>query len=164
MSDAGDGGVALRAVRDGDLGVFFAHQQEREACWMAAFTSPDPSDRAAFDAHWARIRGRDDVCVRAIEADGVLVGHIASFWRGDAREVTYWLGQASWGRGLATAALRRFMAECEPARPLFARVAEGNAGSEGVLRKCGFVVEGHDKGFAHGRGEEVAERIWVCRR
>ena len=45
--------LRLREVADPDLPVFFDHQQDAEACFMAAFTAEDPSDRAAFDAHWA---------------------------------------------------------------------------------------------------------------
>ena len=44
--------IILRDVIDSDLAIFFEHQQEPEAVWMAAFTAKDPSDRAAFDAHW----------------------------------------------------------------------------------------------------------------
>lgn len=48
--------VVLRELEDGDLDHFFAHLQDPEAVWMAAFTPKDPADRAAFDAHWRRIR------------------------------------------------------------------------------------------------------------
>src|SRR5687767_4294744 len=59
--------VSLREVSDADLPIFFEHQQDAEAVVMAAFTHKDPSDRAAFDAHWARIRASDSVINRTIE-------------------------------------------------------------------------------------------------
>ena len=88
---------------------------------MAAFTSADPEDRKAFDAHWARIRGDAEVTVRTIVEGQRVLGHVASFWRGEDREVTYWVGREYWGRGVATAALRRLLV-LEPTRPLLARV------------------------------------------
>ena len=47
--------VTLRATRAGDLDALFAFEQHEEAVRMAAFTAPDPTDRATFDAHWRRL-------------------------------------------------------------------------------------------------------------
>jgi RimJ/RimL family protein N-acetyltransferase len=54
--------------------------------------------------------------------------------------------------------LRDLLAE-EPERPLHARVAADNPASRRVLEKCGFVVSGHDRGFANARGEEIDELV-----
>ncbi len=152
--------VVLREVRDDDLPVFFEHQQDHDACWMAAFVAPDPSDREAFEAHWARIRGSDAVCVRTIVHERRVVGHVASFEAEGRRELTYWIGRESWGRGIATEALRSFL-ELETTRPVYARVAHDNRGSARVLDKCGFEIVGHDRGFAHARGELTDESVWM---
>ncbi|MGV9574785.1 GNAT family N-acetyltransferase, partial [Streptomyces nigra] len=53
--------VELRAVHDSDLPVFFRQLNDPEALRMAAFTPEDPADRAAFDAHWRRLRSSSDV-------------------------------------------------------------------------------------------------------
>jgi len=148
----------LRPVTDSDLPIFFEHQREETARSMAAFVSKDPEDRAAFDAHWARIRADDAVLIRTIVVDGGVAGHIASFDRDGDHEVTYWIGREFWGRGLATDALREFLEE-DPARPIFGRVVKDNVGSRRVLEKCGFSIAGEDRGFAVGRGEEVEEYI-----
>ena len=150
--------LALRAVLDADLPVFFEHQQDREAVFMAAFTPRDPADRAAFDAHWARIRADPAVLMRTILVEGRVAGHIASFTGFGEREVTYWLGRAYWGRGLATRALREFL-KLERTRPLYGRAGKDNLASVRVLEKCGFVLTGEDRGFANARGAEVAEVI-----
>ncbi len=150
--------VALRPVTDDDLPIFFDHQLDPAANRMAAFTRGDPADRAAFTAHWAKIRGDDTVTLRTILLDGRVAGHIASFERFGEPEVTYWIGREYWGRGVATAALRAFLAEI-PARPLYARAAADNSASIRVLEKCGFTVSGRDRGFANARGEEVEELI-----
>jgi RimJ/RimL family protein N-acetyltransferase len=44
-----------------------------------------------------------------------------------------------------------------PDRPLHARAAADNIASVRVLEKCGFVVTGHDRGFANARGTEIDE-------
>ncbi|GGT34874.1 N-acetyltransferase [Streptomyces kurssanovii] len=149
--------VVLREVQDSDLPVFFRHMSDPESNRMAAFTSEDPTDRAAFDAHWARIRASDAV-IRTIVAEGEVVGHTAVYGPPEEREVTYVIDRAHWGRGIATLALRALL-EAVPARPLHARAAADNAGSLRVLRKCGFVVTGHDRGFANARGEETDEVV-----
>ncbi len=46
--------VQLRPVRDEDLPIFFEQERDPVAVQMAAFTHPDPNDRAAFDAHGSR--------------------------------------------------------------------------------------------------------------
>ncbi|WNF26368.1 GNAT family N-acetyltransferase [Streptomyces sp. C11-1] len=155
--------ISLRAVEDGDLPLFFAWMSDPAATRVAAFTPEDPTDRAAFDAHWARLRaGAGGVVMRTVVADGSVVGHVGAYGTDDDRQVTYWIGRAHWGRGLATAALRAFLDET-PTRPLHARAAADNLGSRRVLEKCGFVVTGTDRGFARARGEEIDEVLVTLR-
>jgi RimJ/RimL family protein N-acetyltransferase len=152
--------VLLRAVEDLDLDIFFAQQLDPEANRMAAFTSPNPADRHAFDARWSRIRRDESSLARTIVADGEVAGCIMR-WRDPelpGPEVTYWLGREHWGRGIATAALGRFL-ELASDRPLFGRCAADNVASRRVLEKNGFVVEREDRGFANARGGDVAELL-----
>lgn len=137
---------------------------------MAAFGAVDPSDRAVFDAKWARILANPSLTVRAIVLDGTspggevqlrpLAGSI-SLWRDPdlpGPEVTYWLGRAFWGRGIATAALRLFLGEIA-VRPLFGRAAAANEGSLRVLEHCGFVRIGEDAGWSDALSVTVPEVI-----
>ncbi len=159
MSDRSKSGlIALREVETSDLEAFYRHQLDPEANRMAAFVGKDPTDRAAFDAHWAKILKSPRNINRTIVADGQVAGHVACFPDGDHLEVTYWLGREFWGRGVATEALKG-MLRLVPARPIFARAATDNLGSVRVLQKCGFKIIGTDKGFANGRGEETEEYI-----
>ncbi|MFF3321657.1 GNAT family N-acetyltransferase [Streptomyces sp. NPDC002889] len=150
--------IVLREVDDADLPVFFRHTTDPESNRIAAFTSKDPSDRAAFDAHWARIRASEDVVIRTVLADGEVVGHTAVYGPPEFREVTYVIDRSYWGRGVATAALTALL-EVVPVRPLYARTAADNQGSLRVLEKCGFTVTGYDRGFANARGEEIDELV-----
>ncbi|WP_406204786.1 MULTISPECIES: GNAT family N-acetyltransferase [unclassified Streptomyces] len=149
--------VELREVHDSDLPVFYRQLNDPEALRMAAFTPKDPDDWDAFDARWRRIRSSGDV-LRTILADGDVVGSAAVYGEPGEREVTYWVDRAYWGRGVATAALLRLLAEV-PERPLYARAATDNEGSLRVLYKCGFRVTAHARGFANARGEEIDEVV-----
>ncbi len=70
--------------------------------------------------------------------DGVVVGNVVSWARDGVRHVGYWIGQAYWGRGAASAGLAMFVTDCEKSRPLYAEVAVHNVGSVRVLERCGF--------------------------
>ena len=155
-------GVQLRDVTDGDLDALFEHQLDPLANRMAAFTCENPSDRVAFDAHWARIRSDEGVTVQAIVFEGRIAGSVASFPRAGHREVTYWIGREFWGQGIATRALSRFL-ELAKTRPLRARVAKDNSRSIRVLQKCGFAICGEDEGFSNARGETVEEHVLELR-
>ncbi|MDI9834042.1 GNAT family N-acetyltransferase [Streptomyces sp. KAU_LT] len=149
--------VELRQVHASDLPVFYRQLNDPEALRMAAFTPADPSDRAAFDAHWQRVLTSSDV-PRAILADGDVVGSATVYGEPGEREVMYWVDRAYWGRGIATAALRRLLEEV-PERPLYARTAADNEGSLRVLLKCGFRVTAKARCFAHARGAEIDELV-----
>ena len=148
--------VRLRAIADADLPTLFEQQLDPAANHMAAFTHPDPADRAAFDAHWAKIRADPTVTQLTILVDGAVAGWVGSYGPPDEPEVTYWLGREFWGRGLATQALRQFLA-IQTQRPIYARAAQDNLGSVRVLEKCGFQHLGVERGFANARGAEIEE-------
>jgi RimJ/RimL family protein N-acetyltransferase len=152
--------ITLRSIIAEDLPILFEQQREPAAVWMAAFTVKDPSDWDAFNAHWAKVLADPTVTNRIILVDGQVAGSIACHaWFG-APEVSYWLGQAFWGRGIATQALALFLAEV-PIRPIHARVVKDNVASLRVLERNGFTISGDDRGFAEGRGAEVEEWLLV---
>lgn len=153
--------IRLRVGQDEDRDLLFRWFNDPQAVAMAAFTQPALAERAAFDTHDHRVRSDPDILHRSIEADGKLVGTIASFPIEGDIEVTYWIDPNMWGRGIATAALRRFVTVDEPRRPLTARVAEKNIGSARVLQNVGFREAGRERSFAAGIGQTVTERIFV---
>jgi RimJ/RimL family protein N-acetyltransferase len=127
--------VQLRDVEMGDLPSFFEHQRDPEAVAMVVFKS---RDRAAFDAHWAKILADETSLKKTVVVDGQVAGNVVSFVLEGVRQVGYWIDRAYWGRGVATAALSAFL-KIEERRPLYAGVARHNVGSLRVLQKCGFV-------------------------
>ena len=132
--------LVLRDVVEDDLPILFEHQIDPVAYAMAAFT---PRDREAFMEHWGKILANTTVLKKAIVVDGRVAGHVCCFDRDGKREVGYWIARDHWGRGIATEAVLRFLADV-PERPLYAGASAGNAGSIRVLEKCGFVRESED--------------------
>lgn len=149
---------ALRELRDEDLPELFEQWADPVAVHMAAFMPPDHMERDAFERRWARLRADGTVTNRVIVIDGEIAGTIGSWGGADDREVTYWVGRAFWGRGVATRALEAFLA-VDRTRPLHARVAADNVASRRVLEKCGFRVVGTDRGFAEARAAEIEELV-----
>ena len=151
--------ITLRTFADSDLDALFVWESDPRAVEMAAFTRADPSDRDAFDAHYERVRSDPSNTLLAIEDDGEFVGTVGSYSMEGEREVTYWIAPARWGQGLASQALRAFLA-VEQTRPLYGRVASHNAGSAKVLARAGFVEVGSETSIAPGVGAEIVERIY----
>ena len=151
--------TTLRPLAEGDLDTLFVWESDPRAVELAAFTRADPADRAAFDAHYERVRANPENTLLVIEEDGEFAGTIGSFVMFGDRDVAYWIDPARWGRGIATRALVAFL-ELERTRPLVGRVAEHNTGSARVLERAGFVLSGTDTGFAPGLGRDVVEHIY----
>jgi RimJ/RimL family protein N-acetyltransferase len=147
-------GVSLRDVREDDLPAFFGHQLDPEAVRMAGFPA---RGRDEFMAHWTKIMAGRTAVLRTILLRGEVAGNIVAWEQSGALNVGYWLGRAYWGKGIASAALSRFLTEVS-ARPIHACVAKHNAASIRVLQKCGFVITGEDR-FARTEGEPGEEFI-----
>jgi RimJ/RimL family protein N-acetyltransferase len=148
--------IVLRDVVDDDLEAFFEHWTDEEALRMAAFTPVDARDRSAFAERWQRLRSNPSGLLKTIEHDGEPVGSIGSWGDESHREVTYWIGRAHWGKGIASEALLAFL-DLARTRPLHAAAAADNAASLRVLAKAGFRVTGSGRGYANAREREVDE-------
>jgi RimJ/RimL family protein N-acetyltransferase len=152
--------VTLRQATLADRDAWFRMMSDPASLLMAAFTPPNPDDRAAFDARWARILADQCLLVRTILVDGVVAGSVSRYYDAGHAEVTYWIDRAFWGRGIASEALRLFLSEVSE-RPLYARAATDNAGSRRVLERNGFELVRHERGFADARGEEIEEVVYL---
>jgi RimJ/RimL family protein N-acetyltransferase len=155
--------LVLRNVVNDDLPLFFEYQLDQEANYMAAFTAKDPTNREAFMEHWHRILADEINIVQTILFNGQVAGSVSSYEEEGKPEVTYWLGKEYWGKGIATGALREFLAKKNQIRPIYARVAKDNPGSRRVLEKCGFKIIGESRGFANARGQEIEELVLELR-
>lgn len=151
--------IILTETKIEDLNLFFEFQTDKEAIYLAAFTSKDPNDKTAYIEKMSRHLADPSINNKTILVNNEIAGSIAKFiLEGDA-EITYWIDRKFWGQGIGTTALKEFL-KVELTRPLYARVAFDNYGSQKVLERCGFVKTGKDKGFANARQEEIEEFIY----
>jgi RimJ/RimL family protein N-acetyltransferase len=149
----------LRRTEKTDLETLFQFQRDEQANYVAAFTPQDWANQEAYVAIFTTFLSEPTINMRTIVVGETIVGSIAKFEiEGDA-ELTYWIDRSCWGKGIATAALKEFLA-VETARPIYGRVAFDNIGSQKVLERCGFVKIGTDKEFANARQAEVEEYIY----
>lgn len=151
--------IKLRPTVVDDLETLFEFQLDPEANHLAAFTSKDSANKEAYIKKFTRLLADPTVNNQTIMAGTAIAGSVAKFIMDGAAEITYWIDKPFWGKGVATAALKDFLA-IETTRPIFGRVAFDNLGSQKVLEKCGFVRIGTDKGFANARQTEIEEFIY----
>jgi [ribosomal protein S5]-alanine N-acetyltransferase len=151
--------ITLSKTEPVELETLFQFQCDREAVYLAAFTPADPNDKTFYIERYTRFLADPTINMRTIKLNEEIVGSVSKFvMEGDA-EITYWIDRKYWGQGIATAALREFL-RAEKIRPLYARVAFDNVGSQKVLEKCGFMKIGNDSGFANARQTEIEEYIY----
>jgi len=154
-----NGIVALTETKTDDLDVLFEFQLDKEANYLAAFTSKNPSDKTAYIERYAKYLVDPSINMRTIRVDDEIAGSVSKFVMDGDAEITYWIDRKFWGQRIATTALKAFL-KIEQIRPIYARVAFDNRGSQRVLEKCGFVQIGKDKGFANARETEIEEHIY----
>lgn len=142
-----------------DLHALFQFQLDKEAIHLAAFTPKDPNDKEAYLKKYTPFLSDPTINMFTIRSNNEIVGSVSKFIMDDEAEITYWIDRKFWGQGIATTALKDFL-KMETTRPIRARVAFDNYGSQKVLEKCGFVRIGMDKGFANARQAEIEEYIY----
>ncbi|MFM9890757.1 MAG: GNAT family N-acetyltransferase [Rickettsiales bacterium] len=106
-----------------------------------------PYGKSQFDEMLEWTRTKPGQFTWMIETDEALVGVVttASNLHPQRFQGGYWLDPEYWGRGLATAALKRsnaFLFETQNALRIQAVVEPDNLASIAVLEKCGYACEG----------------------
>ena len=151
--------ITLTKTEKDDLNALFQFQLDTEANYLAAFTSKDPNDKAAYMEKFIKLLTDPTINMRTIKANGEIIGSVAKFVMENEAGITYWIDRKFWRQGIATAALKDFL-KIEQTRPVYGRVAFDNYGSQKVLEKCGFIKMGEDKGYANARQTEIEEYIY----
>ena len=151
--------ITLIKTEKDDLNAFFQFQLDKEANYLAAFTSKDPNDKTAYIEKYSKFLSDPTIHMRTIKVNDVIAGSIAKFVMENEAGITYWIDRNFWGQGIATTALKEFL-KIEQIRPIYGHVAFDNYGSQRVLEKCDFVKIGTDKGFANARQIEIEEYIY----
>jgi [ribosomal protein S5]-alanine N-acetyltransferase len=139
----------LRPWRPHDKPALVHHANNRRVWRNLTDMFPHPYTESDAD-RWLAMAGEVGTGLHlAIDVDGACVGGIGVMaGEGIARytgDFGYWLGEAMWGRGIATAAARAMVAHLFATTAferLQAPVFAWNAASMRVLEKVGFVREG----------------------
>ena len=152
--------VILRQTEISDLETLYLFQLDKEANFLAAFTSKESANRESYIKKYTPFLSNPTINMQTILLNGTIVGSLAKFEIEGEAELTYWIDKKYWGTGVASTALKDFLIT-EKNRPIRGRVAFDNIGSRRVLEKCGFLKIGTDKGFANARQQEIEEFIYL---
>jgi RimJ/RimL family protein N-acetyltransferase len=158
----------LRPFRSEDAASLARHADNR-AIWrnlLDLFPHPyTPADAEAWIDYC--LRGEDGHVNFAIEADaeccGVFTLRPTRSNNQDYVELGYWLGEAHWGRGIMTEAVTLaadFAFDTLRANRVEARVYGWAAGSQRVLEKCGFTLEGRLRRRMFKDGEHTDQLVY----
>lgn len=112
---------------------------------------------------------RDAGCVYAIAlgANGAFIGCAGLNARPRGLELGYWIGEPYWGRGYATEAAHALVDLAFRATPidvLYVSCRVINAGSRGVIHKCGFQYSGQGMLDSRVVGRVPVERYRLDRK
>ncbi len=139
----------LRPFRAEDASALAAHANNPKIAANLRDRFPHPY--ALENARWfiAYAESTEAECIAGIEVAGEAAGAIGLQFRSDiercSAELGYWLGEAYWGRGIMTAAIRSFtdwaMKRFALTR-VYAEVFAENSASARVLEKAAFVRVG----------------------
>ncbi|MCR9151856.1 MAG: GNAT family N-acetyltransferase [Rhodobacteraceae bacterium] len=144
----------FRRWRPDDLPAYLALLDDPDVWAYLPEAYPDPldEDTARVLIEISASQGHHDVC--AVEHDGQVVGQARLAFPEksrdrDSAEISYWLGQAHWGRGLGSDIVALFTdrAFCTwlSLRELYALVHADNAASARVLEKAGYRHSGQSR-------------------
>lgn len=141
--------IMLRDYEQSDAArlVFLANNKKVSKYLVDTFPYPYTQQ----DADWWIATGSitNNAVTKIIQYNGEFVGSVGISpqvgWRNHTAEIGYWLGEAYWGKGIATEAAS-MMTDYAIAdlgyKKLFAAVLAPNKASMRVLEKCGYELEG----------------------
>jgi RimJ/RimL family protein N-acetyltransferase len=159
----------IRSWRAGDESSLARHADNRNIWLNVRDRFPHPYTLDAAREWVARAASADPETQFAIEVDGEAAGGVGVFLQQDVErysaEIGYWLGEAYWGRGLATAVVRRFTDwafEAYGLCRLYGNVFAWNPGSARVLEKAGYQLEGRMRQAAVKDGRVVDNLLYAA--
>jgi RimJ/RimL family protein N-acetyltransferase len=152
----------VRSWQPGDVASIVTHANSRNVWVNLRDRFPHPyTERHARD-YIRSARGREPETSFAIAVDRAAIGGIGFVLLPDVErvsaEIGYWLGEAYWGRGIATDALvavTKYAIDRHNLTRLFAVPFAYNTASCRVLEKAGYALEGRLRRSAIKNGEIV---------
>ena len=159
----------LRSWKSGDEESLVEHANNRNVWINLRDIFPHPyTQRDAYE--WINF-AKDQNLIKAIEVEGKAVGGIGLYIKDDiyARnaEIGYWLGEAFWGKGIVSEAVKEMVAlafKNQQIHRIYASVFAHNKTSMHILAKAGFKEESILKESVLKDGKFVDEHIWALLR
>ena len=158
-------------VRDwarSDKASLLRHADNRNVWRNLTHRFPHPYTDAHAEAWFAMLEGMREPTHWAIEVDGEAAGAIGCMLGEGvyqrSAQLGYWLGEACWGRGIMTAAVKRvvpYAMERFHLVRLESPVFEWNPASMRVLEKCGFAREALLKASVLKDGELIDSVLYA---
>lgn len=159
----------LRPLAASDAPSLAAHADDRDVWLHLRDRFPHPYTLADAEAYIAAVAGRVPQTGFGIVVDGQAAGTIGLVPGDDVErhnaEIGYWLGRRFWGRGVASEAVRAVtayaFAELGMHR-VFAVPFDGNAASNRVLERAGYVLEGRMRRSAVKDGAVLDQWLYAA--
>ncbi len=156
----------LRPWRQSDEESLVRHANNRNIWRNHRDLFPHPYTIADARGWLAHVQGAE--WTLAIEVDGEAVGGIGLHRQDDVHrrsaEIGYWLGEAYWGRGIATEAVRAMTAygfERFDLIRIYALIFEWNAASMRVVEKAGYQFEGRRRKAVIKDGQIIDDLLYA---
>lgn len=161
--------VLIRAWQQGDIPALLEHGNDPEVARNMVDAFPHPYGQQDAE-NWLQVVAKAPFldCHFGIEFEGEAVGGVGYTPAGDVArrcaEIGYWIGQAHWGKGIATEALGlltdHVFAHTDIVR-LRGTVFEWNPASARVLEKCGYELEARCRQSAYKLGQVIDTFVYV---
>ena len=157
------------ALSDLDSLVRYANNSDIAKFMTDGF--PHPYTEENGQAFIAFATKDDPIHIFAIDVAGEAVGGIGLHPQADVHrknaELGYWLAEPFWGKGIITNAIKEIVAfgfKTYDINRIFARPFATNIGSQKVLEKAGFALEGRFEKTFIKNGELVDELVYAVRK
>ena len=160
--------VLIRPWAENDLSDLVRHANNINIWNNLRNYFPHPYTEAAGKDWLDKTIGAIPLVNFAIELEGEIVGGIGLILNSDVyihtAEMGYWIGEAHWGKGIATEAIRQMLEYTfyyfDIIR-IYAEVFENNKASMKVLEKNGFYLEGVRRKAVLKNSTIMDDYIWV---
>ncbi|MFY9237718.1 MAG: GNAT family N-acetyltransferase [Roseovarius sp.] len=143
----------LRAWEPSDLQTYMALLDDPRVWAHLPETYPDPLSPDMAEALIELSNASNHHQVFAVMRNSTIVGQVRLLYDVDdndpgVAEISYWLGQGFWGKGIGTDIVALYTARCfadnGALTSIIARVHADNTASEKALTKAGYKAEGQD--------------------
>lgn len=141
--------VTLRKWNLEDIDQLVAIANNKKIADNLTNNFPHPYTRESGEGFIDMALAQDPTCIFCIDIDGIAWGATGLHVQPDLfcknMELGYWLAEAQWGKGVMSSAVRQIVEygfDVFDINRIFARPFHTNIGSQKVLEKAGFTLEG----------------------